>query len=380
MDLATTLTSPDVDAFYTLDRSRLARTTERFVQAFPGRVLYAVKANPLPEVVETVLSHGIHGFDIASLPEARLVRRVTPTAPLWFMNPVKSRRDLALAWSDLHIRDYVIDSEAELEKLLEVLPTHDAAIRVWVRFQLSTSDAVYELNSKFGASMPLTARLLARLALETRWRQGLAFHPGSQTMTVEPYLAALQMAEQLICEAQAVEAVDIGGGFPGLYANLPPVTPWPMLDAVGAFVSGSSSLRSRELVCEPGRSLTHDCMSLFARVLLRSDTAVYCGAGIFNGLLPAQQHLQLPVATWRGTRRLPMTAKDDLREFTVFGPTCDSMDRLAHPYALPDAIEEGDWIEFQAVGAYSESVRCTFNGFSVDHRVLLPEGGTACAD
>jgi len=106
-------------------------------------------------------------------------------------------------------------------------------------------------------------------------------------------------------------------------------------------------------------------------VILRKDDAVYSGAGIFGGLLPAQQFFRLPVRAWRDGRPIANTAADAQREFIVFGPTCDSNDRLAFPYALPSQLQEGDWIEFQHVGAYSESVRCAFNGSSVDHIVTL---------
>jgi len=85
--------------------------------------------------------------------------------------------------------------------------------------------------------------------------------------------------------------------------------------------------------------------------------------------LPAQQYFKLPVRTWRDGAHIVPTV--DTGEFVIFGPTCDSNDRLAFPYRLPDRVEEGDWIEFQAVGAYSESVRCGFNGFSVDHIVAV---------
>jgi len=371
MNLAQALASTEFDAFYTFNPQRLARAAAAFVEQFPGKVLYAVKANPLPEVIRTVRAQGVHGFDIASMAEADAVAAAAPGARCWFMNPSKSRRDIEHARRGFGIDDFVVDCQQELDKLIDVLPTNDPAIRVFVRFQLSGSDAVYELQSKFGASSELTARLIDDIGTRTRWAAGLAFHPGSQTMTVDPYLNALRMAEGLIKGSRTkISAVDIGGGFPGLYANLPPLTPWPMLAGIAAFVQASEVLRDVELLCEPGRAMTHDCMSLFARVILRKDTALHCGAGIFNGLLPAQQFLQLPVRAWRDGAVIGGEATEG---FTVYGPTCDSADRLAFPHPLPPQIQEGDWVEFQSVGAYSESVRCAFNGFSVDHRIQVSD-------
>jgi len=370
MQFATAVRATEFDAFYTFNAARLAETTRAFVDGFPGEVLYAVKANPLPQAIATVQAAGVAGFDVASIGEALAVGDAAPGARCWFMNPAKSRRDIERAWRQLSVRDFVVDCAAEVDKLLAVLPTREPAIRIFVRFQSGPSDALYDLNSKFGAAPQDAVALLKRLAAQTAWTLGLAFHPGSQTISVEPYFAALRTAEHLIEAAGVpVTALDIGGGFPGRYVNMPMPPPSAMVGPIAEFVAASPRLRSLALLCEPGRVLAYDCMSLFARVILRKDRALYCGAGIFSGLLPAQQYFKLPVRTWRDGAHIVPTV--DTGEFVIFGPTCDSNDRLAFPYRLPDRVEEGDWIEFQAVGAYSESVRCGFNGFSVDHIVAV---------
>ncbi|MBT2337100.1 alanine racemase [Variovorax paradoxus] len=373
MQFATAVRATEFDAFYTFNPARLAQSTRAFVEGFPGRVLYAVKANPLPQVISTVRAAGVAGFDVASIGEALLVQAEAPGARCWFMNPAKSRRDIERAWRELGLHDFVVDCAAELEKLLEVLPTREPSIRIYVRFHSGASDALYDLNRKFGASHEETLRLLQCIAAQTTWSSGIAFHPGSQTISAEPYLAAMQTAARLIEQADApVAALDIGGGFPARYDNMPMPPPASLLARLGEFIASSPALRRVELLCEPGRVLAYDCMSLFARVILRKDQALYCGAGIFGGLLPAQQFFQLPVRAWRDGEPIDAAA-DGRREFVVFGPTCDSNDRLAFPYALPTQLQEGDWIEFQHVGAYSESVRCAFNGFSVDHLVTVGE-------
>ena len=371
MEFDTALRTTAFDAFYTFSPARLMHSTRAFVEGFPGSVLYAVKANPLPQVISAVRAAGVAGFDVASIGEALLVQAEAPGARSWFMNPAKSRRDIERAWRELGLRDFVVDCAAELDKLIEVLPATEPSLRVHVRFHSGASDALYDLNSKFGASHEETLRLLQRIAAQTAWSSGLAFHPGSQTISTEPYLTAMQTAARLVEQADArVASLDIGGGFPARYDNMPMPPPAALLRQLGEFVAASPALRRLELLCEPGRVLAYDCMSLFARVILRKDQALYCGAGIFGGLLPAQQFFQLTVRAWRGGEPIDAAA-GGRREFVVFGPTCDSNDRLAFPYALPEHLREGDWIEFQHVGAYSESVRCAFNGFSVDHLVTL---------
>jgi ornithine decarboxylase len=47
----------------------------------------------------------------------------------------------------------------------------------------------------------------------------------------------------------------------------------------------------------------------------------------------------------------------------LFGPTCDSADRMQGPFLLPEDIDEGDWIELGQLGAYGACLRTGFNGF-----------------
>jgi ornithine decarboxylase len=371
MSLASTLKSTDFDAFYVFNETRLAAVTAEFTEHFPGRVLYAVKANPLPEVLCSVVSAGVAGFDVASLAEARLVRATVPRARSWFMHPAKSRRDIEQTFRDLGVRDYVVDCEAELRKLLDVLPSQDPELRVYVRFTSSPSSAIFDLNSKFGASPAEARRLLNLVNAQSRWTTGLSFHTGSQTMVVDPYLQSIRIAADIVESASSKPvALDIGGGFPGHYLNIPYHSPKVMLSEITELVRGTRVLKGVELLCEPGRALVHDSMSLFCRVTLRKGEALYCGAGIYNGLLSAHQHLQLPARVWRGGS--PIESKER-QDFTIFGPTCDSMDRLGFSYSLPKSLDEGDWLEFQHAGAYSETVRCSFNGFSFDGIVAITE-------
>lgn len=375
MHLDDALSATDFDTFYTFSPARLISRTRSFSSLFPGKVLYAVKANPLPQVLAAMHTADLGGFDVASIAEAECVAQAAPGTRCWFMNPAKARRDIDRAWREFAITDFVADSEPEIDKLLDVLPHDDASIRVFLRFHSGASDALYDLNSKFGASASEALRLLGRLSRETAWSLALAFHTGSQTASIAPYLEATTTAARMIEEADfAITALDIGGGFPAPYANMPAPPVEALLGPVLEHITAQPSLAGMELLCEPGRAVCYDCMSLFARIILRKDTALYCGTGIFGGLLPAQQYFKLPVRIWRDGAEVPMPAAPAAGEmpgFTIFGPTCDANDRLAFPYELPRDVREGDWIEFLHVGAYSESVRCAFNGFTVDHIITV---------
>lgn len=369
MSLARSLETAEVDAFYALNERRLASVTREFTKHFSGRVLYAVKANPLPKILHVVSRAGVAGFDVASLAEARLVHSTIPQAHLSFMNPVKSRHDIERTFRDLRVREYVVDCEAELRKLFEVLPARDSELRIYVRLTCHKTLAVFNLNSKFGALPAEARRLLTLVNTQSRWTTGLSFHPGSQTIVVDPYLQAIRAAVDIIeTVSPAPKALDIGGGFPGRYLNIPYHPPLSMLSEVTKFVRRTDALKRIELLCEPGRALVHDSMSLFCRVILRKGGALYCGAGIYSGLLSACQHLMLPTRAWRGGQPIQT---EERQSFIIFGPTCDDADRLGFSYSLPLDLSEGDWIEFQNVGAYSEIAR--FNGFSVDKIVTIAE-------
>jgi ornithine decarboxylase len=52
-----------------------------------------------------------------------------------------------------------------------------------------------------------------------------------------------------------------------------------------------------------------------------------------------------------------------MRAFILNGPTCDSLDVLPPTFELPEDVAEGDWIEIDRVGAYSNALASRFNGF-----------------
>src|SRR6187551_1441424 len=69
-----------------------ARAARFFAAKFPGKSMYAVKANPSPELLRILWDAGITHFDVASIAEVRLVREHLPAdAVLCFMHPVKTR-------------------------------------------------------------------------------------------------------------------------------------------------------------------------------------------------------------------------------------------------------------------------------------------------
>jgi len=110
--------APDQPAI--LNRSHAAARAARFfVEKFPGKSLYAVKANPSPDLLRVLWDSGVTHYDVASIVEVRLVRETLPQATLCFMHPVKSSSAIRAAYHDYGVRVFSLDSFEELEKITE---------------------------------------------------------------------------------------------------------------------------------------------------------------------------------------------------------------------------------------------------------------------
>ena len=337
----------------------LAATARAFLGAFPGEVLYAVKCNPEPAVLRALWAGGIRHFDCASEGEVRLVRSLFPEAAIHFMHPVKARGAIRSAFTAHGVRDFVLDSAAELEKI--VAETGGATdLGLVVRLALPKGGAVYDLSGKFGAPAAEAAALL-RAARPLAARLGISFHVGSQCLDPAAYARAIALAAAVIREAGvAVEVLDVGGGFPAAY---PDVVPPPL----GAFMAAiraafaAAELPGTVLWAEPGRALVAGGASVVLQVQHRRGEELFVNDGVYGALSDAG------APGWRFPVRLIRpegpAAAPALRPFAFFGPTCDSADRMAGPFLLPADVAEGDWIEVGQLGAYGACLRTAFNGF-----------------
>ena len=129
-----------------------------------------------------------------------------------------------------------------------------------------------------------------------------------------------------------------------------------IVEGVAAIALGHET----NLLCEPGRALVADGMSVVTQVYLRRGERLYINDGIFGSFSESSfNQFQLPARLVR----LDGSIGNGSKPFTVFGPTCDSNDQLPQPVYLPDDICEGDWIEFSLLGAYSNALNTNFNGF-----------------
>lgn len=337
----------------------LAAAARAFVGAFPGDVLYAVKCNPEPAVLRALHAGGVRHFDCASPAEIRLVRQLFPDAAIHYMHPVKARSAIRSAWHDQGVRDFSLDSIEELEKILAEIGD-PAGLGLFVRLVPPKAQTMYDLSGKFGAT-PEAAIALLRRARAVAARVGVCFHVGSQCMEPAAYARAIGLAADVVAEAGvAIDVLDVGGGFPVSY---PDVTPPPLGDFMAAIAdafAASGLPSSCRLWAEPGRALVAPGVSLVVQVQHRRGGELFVNDGVYGSLSDAgAPGFRFPVRLIRpdgGTER--QTAP-----FVLFGPTCDSADRMAGPFHLPADVGEGDWIELGQLGAYGGALRTAFNGF-----------------
>ena len=335
-----------------------------FVEKFPGRSLYAVKANPSPDLLRILWEAGVTHYDVASIGEIRSVRESLPEAVQCFMHPVKAEEAIAEAYFKHDVRTFSLDTVEELEKIVratskEGVPASD--LNLLVRIRVSSDHAKLSLASKFGAD-PRDVSALLMAARQAADALGICFHVGSQAMTPAAFAEAMTLVREAIVEAAVtVDIVDVGGGFPSSYPGMEPPPMETYFSVIHAAFESLPISYSAELWCEPGRALCAEYASLIVRVEKRRGDELYINDGAYGALFDAA-HIgwRYPVRLFRDEPSRVRTAK-----FSFYGPTCDDLDRMAGPFELPGDVRAGDYIEIGMLGAYGCAMRTRFNGFEV---------------
>lgn len=330
-----------------------------FIDGFPGMVTYAVKSNPSEEVVENLVAAGLRGFDCASPFEIDLIRRLAPDAAVHYHNPVRSRAEIAHAVAR-NVKSWSVDSASELAKLIEMVPVDGCEISV--RFKLPVSGAAYNFGAKFGATADVAVDLLRTVAA-AGFIPSITFHPGTQCTDPQAWASYIVEAAKIARDAGVTIArLNVGGGFPSHRLNGVSPDPEAIFGTIARVTEEAFGSDRPMLVCEPGRALCGDGFALAARVkAVRDGTHVFLNDGLYGAMLEFGQIGVIDRTTVldpEGNRRTGA-----LEGRIVFGPTCDSVDRLPGDVALPDDLTEGDFVVWQGMGSYSTVTNSRFNGF-----------------
>ena len=340
----------------------LATRAELFLTRFPGLTTYALKANPDPLVLRTLCASGLRAFDVASPAEIILARTYCPSAALHYHNPVRSRDEIRTAVQH-DVRSYSVDCHSELAKLIEIVPPK--GVEVAVRFALPLKGASYDFGAKFGAQPDAAASLLK--AVEAAgFIPTLTFHPGTQLCDISVWQGYIAKAAEIANAAGInIQTLNIGGGFPserdGQKHDLVFI-----FDAIEAAVQQNFGENLPRLVCEPGRAMVADAGLLAVPVKsVRETGAITLVDGIYGAL-----NEQMQIGVTKGLDVFASSPRSaETKGWTVFGPTCDSLDVLPGQIRLPVDIAEGDILLFRAIGAYSNATTTAFNGYG-DVRIV----------
>ena len=345
----------------------LAATARRFQGGFAGLVTYAVKANPEPAVVATLWAAGIRAFDVASPAEIDLVRAIAPEAALHYNNPVRSPAEIEHAVA-AGVLSWSVDGLGELGKLIGRVPK---GTEVAVRLALPVAGAAYDFGSKFGED-PAGAAALLRAVAAAGFAPAMTFHPGTQCLDPAAWARYIETCADVV-EAASVRLarLNVGGGFPADRGKGATALE-PIFAAIAEATARAFGAGAPGLVCEPGRAMVAEAFTLATRVkAVRDDGALFLNDGIY-GLLAEAPLMgaieRLRVVAPDGTPRdgAPLAR-------VLYGPTCDSVDRLPEPLPLPADVTEGDYLLWAGMGAYSTATCTRFNGYG-DYQTVTVRG------
>ncbi|MGR3713429.1 MAG: type III PLP-dependent enzyme [Shimia sp.] len=346
---------PDAPVLY-FAPEKLQATARRFVDGFAGLVTYAVKANDHEAVLHNLVAAGINAFDVASPLEMARVRRAKRDAVLHYHNPVRSRAEIAEAVGH-GIASWSVDCPTELAKLADV-PRHGTEIAV--RLRLPVTDAAYDFGEKFGAD-PDAAVALLRLARDMGFATSVTFHPGTQCAAPQAWAVYIGVAAEVAAKAGVrLRRLNVGGGFAAHRSGDAPNLE-AIFDRIAAETRAEFGVGAPELVCEPGRAMVAEAFTLALRVKAVRGGAVYLNDGAY-GALTELRDIGLP-------DRIEVLRPDGthvagvVQPWIIFGPTCDSLDRLPESMPLPKEVAEEDYVLIRAMGAYSASISTGFNGY-----------------
>jgi ornithine decarboxylase len=353
----------------TLRPHAAGRAARWFLENFPGKTLYAVKANSAPRIVSALYEAGIRDFDVASIPEIQQVSTLVSGTCIHVMHPVKSRELVRTAYFDFGVRTFALDCEAELEKILAETG-HARDLTLVVRIACPSTHSEVPLEGKFGISW-LEATSLLQKARQAADTLGLSFHVGSQAMLPTAYGQAMQsISHHIVRAGVVVDVVDVGGGFPSCYPGLQPPTLRSYMDEITAAFEQVIVGQHCELWAEPGRALVAESESIIVRVDARKGDTLYINDGAFGVLFDAA-HLKFLFPARKLERDDENSA--DLAPFSFYGPTCDSIDYMPGPFHLPEDIGEGDYLEIGNIGAYGRVMASQFNGFGYYNEAIVTD-------
>lgn len=325
------------------------------------------------------------GFDCASKNEIEQVLKMgVDPSRIIYAQPCKTNSYVRYV-AEKGVRQMTFDNPDELRKIARLFPDAELFLRILT----DDSSSLCRLSLKFGASLDSTDGLLA-LARELGLNVvGVSFHVGSGASDPKAFLKAVQDAHWVFQQAATygfdLKTLDVGGGFcsDASFEDMAGV----LRNALDDYFPAHSGIH---LIAEPGRYYASSVFTLACNIIARriigeeqSDAngtsyMLYVNDGVYGNFSSIMFDHQHPVAKiLRAGKRFlfdtetaaPSPAANAI-EYSVWGPTCDGIDRITESIQFDATLNEGDWLYFEDMGAYTMCSATTFNGFSNNHDVL----------
>ena len=271
---------------YCIRKNSIRSAVKYFNKNFPGKILYAVKTNPHPAVIQTIIDSGVEQFDVASIEEIKSIRNFSQTAKCSYMHTVKSKESIKEAYFNYGVKTFSLDTKDELIKIIK--STNNAKdLELFVRVAVSNEHAEIDLSKKFGA-LNSEATGLLRLAKQYAKKVGLSFHVGSQCMHPISYSKGINEIGNIIKKTKILpDYINVGGGFPTIYPDLIPQSMDSYFNEIKKGLEKLKLEKLPEIICEPGRALVAESGSTIVRVNLRKKQKLYINDGTYGTLFDA---------------------------------------------------------------------------------------------
>ena len=353
-------------SFYVASKARLDRQVNQWKAELPKiKTYYAVKCNPEPVLIKWLSNEG-SAFDCASSREIEIVLNNAHLPDIIFANPCKKREDIKFA-QERGVQTTVVDSKEELKKLSDCRWEGSSLIRIMV----SDGGSKMPFSNKFGTPFTQALGLYEEAQRLGQKISGISFHVGSGCQDPNQYYEAIMAANSLLMKFDSYNyinnkkpyTIDIGGGFEDNIAS----------SAIAIRKSRGHIPYNIELIAEPGRYFAASSHDLFTRVIGKKPSASGFRYTIDESLYGQFSCIPYDQATPRWIRvRAPGQPMRRKCQAVLYGRTCDGLDLIAVGNA--EELEEGDWLWFPHMGAYTSVTASEFNNFPPPELITIDNG------
>lgn len=316
-----------------------------------------------------------NGFDCASKAEIEQVLNMgVDPSRIIYAQPCKTKSHIR--YSAKHgVKQMTFDNADELYKIKHFFPDAELFLRILT----DDSKSLCRLSTKFGASVTIAPSLLdlaSELGLNI---VGVSFHIGSGAGDPEAFTKAVQDARLVFDQASTVgfdmKTLDVGGGFEGeTFEKFAGV----LSEALDIYFPPHV-----RVIAEPGRYYVSSAFTLATNIIARRDIEdpatkalsymLYINDGVygnFSNIMFDHAHPVAQMLTGEDRNVGGFVEAEDCVEYSIWGPTCDSIDKITDSIFLPGILDVGDWLYFENMGAYTKCSATRFNGFTDKHEVI----------